>query len=102
MSTSRGPKSIGNVLAELLARQGYARVQSSQNYEAAWREAAGPVAAQYTRVGALRRGALEVVVANSTLVQELTFQRPALLQALAQRLPNEGIKSLRFRVGSIE
>jgi predicted nucleic acid-binding Zn ribbon protein len=97
-----GPQSIGNVLAELMARQGYARVQSAHAYEVAWQEAAGPLLAQYTRVGSLRRGALEVIVANSTLVQELGFQRSGLLATLRQRLPNDGIKDLRFRVGAID
>ncbi len=50
----------------------------------------------------LCRGTLEVVVANSTLVQELGFQKQPLLAALAELLPNEGIKRLRFRVGNIE
>ena len=72
---ARGPQTIGNVLSELMARRGFARVQSAAAYEAAWREAAGPLAAKYTRVGLLRRGTLEVVVANSTLVQELGFQK---------------------------
>lgn len=85
-----------------MARRGYARVQSAEVYDTAWREAAGPLAAQYTRVGSLRRGTLEVTVANSTLVQELVFQKPALLKALANLLPNEGIKNIRFRVGVIE
>jgi len=99
---ARGPQSIGNLLAELMARQGYARLQSARAYETAWREVAGPVLAPYTRIGALQRGTLEVIVANSTLMQELTFQRSTLLKALTERLPNEGIKNLRFRVGSIE
>ena len=99
---TRGPQAIGNVLSELMSRRGYARVQSAATYEAAWREAAGPLAAKYTRVGQLRRGTLEVVVGNSTLVQELGFQKPALLERLAELLPDEGIKVLRFRVGNIE
>ena len=98
----RGPQAIGGVLSELMARHGYARVQSAAAYDAAWREAAGPLAAAYTRVGLLRRGTLEVVVANSTLVQELGFQKSALVKSLARLLPDEGIESLRFRVGSIE
>ena len=77
-------------------------MQSAATYEVAWREAAGPLAAKYTRVGQLRRGTLEVVVANSTLVQELGFQRTELLKTLTELLPHEGIKGLRFRVGSIE
>jgi len=98
---ARGPQAIGNILSELMARRGFARVQSGAAYEAAWREAAGALAAEYTRVGALRRGKLEVVVANSTLMQELLFQKSDLLKNLAQLLPDEGIQDLRFRLGAV-
>ena len=98
----RGPQTIGNVLSELMSRRGYARVQGAAACEAAWSEAAGPLAAKYTRVGLLRRGTLEVVVANSTLVQELGFQKQALVKQLAELLPDHGITNLRFRVGNIE
>ncbi|MEN6367439.1 MAG: DUF721 domain-containing protein [Thermoguttaceae bacterium] len=98
----RGPQAIGNVLSELMARRGFARVQSAGAYEAAWREAAGAMIARYTRVGPLRRGTLEVIVANSTLVQELGFQKSQLLKNLAELLPDEGIEGLRFRVGNIQ
>ncbi|MEN6407126.1 MAG: DUF721 domain-containing protein [Thermoguttaceae bacterium] len=98
----RGPQAIGNVLSELMARRGFARVQSAGAYEAAWREAAGLMIARYTRVGPLRRGTLEIIVANSTLVQELGFQKSQLLKNLAEQLPDEGIEELRFRVGNIQ
>jgi predicted nucleic acid-binding Zn ribbon protein len=98
---NRGPAAIGDVLSELMARRGFARVQSAVAYDAAWREACGPLVSQYTRVGSLRRNTLEIVVANSTLVQELGFQKIELLQSLARLLPEEGIKNLRFRVGSV-
>jgi predicted nucleic acid-binding Zn ribbon protein len=99
---ARGPQTIGNVLSELMSRRGYARVQSAAAYDGAWREAAGALVAKYTRVGLLRRGTLEVVVANSTLVQELGFQKRTLLNKLAALLPDEGIENLRFRVGNME
>ena len=73
--TYRGPKMIGDVVSELMARSGFGRLQSAEAFDAAWREAAGPLTAKYSRVGRLRRGTLEVVVANSVLVQELGFQR---------------------------
>ena len=95
------PQKIGNILADLLARRGFGRVQSTEAYEQAWRQAAGPLAGPYTRIGALRRGTLEVVVLNSTLVQELTYQKAALLKALNQLLPEQGIRDLRFRLGAI-
>lgn len=98
----RGPQAIGNVLSELMSRQGFARVQSAGAYDDAWREAAGPLVAAYTRVGQLRRGTLEVVVANSTLIQELGFQKAKLLKTLAELLPDQGIENVRFRVGNIE
>ena len=98
---ARGPQSIGNVLSELMSRRGFARVQSASAYDDAWREAAGPLIAAYTRVGTLRRGTLEVMVANSTLVQELGFQKQTLLKSLAGLLPDEGIENLRFRVGKV-
>ena len=85
-----------------MARRGYARVQSAGAYAAAWREAAGELAAEYTRVGSLRRGTLEVIVVNSTLVQELTFQKPALLKLLGRLLPDERLEDLRFRVGNVD
>ena len=95
------PQRISNILAELMARRGFARVQSTEAYEEAWRQAAGALAAQYSQVGALKRGTLEVVVANSALVQELTFQKAALVEKLAALLPDEKIRNLRFRVGTV-
>jgi predicted nucleic acid-binding Zn ribbon protein len=96
------PQRINNILAELMAKRGFGRVLSTENYEAAWREAAGPLASQYTRVGALKRGTLEILVANSALVQELTFQKDTLLECLKRLLPEEGIRGLRFRVGTLD
>ncbi len=76
-------------------------MQAAQEYEAAWREAVGPLAAEYTRIGGLRGGKLEVVTANSTLIQELTFQKAGILAALNRLLPDQGFKDLRFRLGAI-
>jgi len=99
---ARGPKAIGDVLAELMAKRGFARAQTAAARESAWREACGPLAAKYSRSGAVRRGKLEVTVANSTLAQELSFQRLALIEALARLLPDEEIREIRFRVGPID
>jgi predicted nucleic acid-binding Zn ribbon protein len=96
------PETIGNILSELMARRGLARIQSTEVLETAWRQAAGPLAAQYTRVGSIRRGVLEVIVANSTLVQELGYQKSGILAALQQLLPDQGIKCLRFSAGNIK
>jgi len=99
---ARRPKQIGNILSELMARRGFARVQSASAYESAWKEAAGPLVSKYTRIGGLRRGTLEIMAANSTIVQELMFQKKTLLSTLARLLPDEGIEDVRFRVGPIQ
>jgi predicted nucleic acid-binding Zn ribbon protein len=97
----RGPQQMGAILSELMARRGFARVQSAMALEAAWEEAAGELFGRHSRVGAIRRGKLEITVASSTLAQELTFRKPMLLDALRTSLPDETIRDLRFRVGAI-
>lgn len=96
------PRQIADILSELVARRGYARVQATANYAEAWRDAAGDMLCKFTRPGNIKRGVLEVTVANSILVQELTFQKPAILQRLASLLPQEQIRDLRCRVGKVE
>ncbi len=98
----RGPEKIGDILAQLMARRGLARVQSASAADSAWRQAAGEMVSKYTRVGAVRHGKMEVIVAHSALVQELGFQKAALLATLARLLPDEPIRELRFRVGTVE
>ena len=98
---AKGPQPIGDILAQLMARRGFARVQGGAALAGAWRSAAGELVARYTRPGEVKRGKLEITVANSTLVQELQFQKPALLAELARLLPDEKIRDLRFRVGPV-
>lgn len=99
---SRSPQHVATILAQLMARRGYARQQGGAELQEAWRSAAGGVLAEYSRAAQVRRGALEVIVANSTLVQELSFQKTTLLDALRRLLPDEAIKDLRFRVGQVQ
>ena len=98
----REPQAIGDVLGELAARRGFAAVHRTCVCEAAWRQAVGEQAARYSRAGGVRRGKLEVTVANSTWLQELSFQKQRLVNVLAQLLPEEKIEDLRFRVGPID
>ena len=96
------PKPISNILAELLARRGYARVQAAGLSQQAWSEAAGETLAAQTRPGKVSRGVLEVFVTNSMLAQELGFAKKKLLARLQQLQPDEKIRDLRFRVGPLD
>lgn len=95
------PKSIADILAQLMARRGYAREQSAAQYSEAWTRAVGEPMSKFTRPGGLKRGALEVTVANNALIQELGFRKQDILAKLGQLLPDQNIRDLRFRVGSV-
>jgi len=94
---------LGDVLAELASRRGFARVRSVDELEAAWREAAGPVIARYSRVGRrTRTRVLHVAVANSSIVQEISLQKEQILLELNRRLTGEPIHDLRTRVVKLD
>ncbi len=96
------PQPIKEVLAELILRRGYAREQSAAAYQTAWRTAAGEFFAAHTRCGALKRGGvLEVAVANSLLMQEITFRKAALIAELARLLPDAKVRDIKLRVAAI-
>ena len=82
-----------------MARRGFARIRGQQHVEDAWRAAIGEPGARYSRVGPLRSGVLEVLVANSVLLQELVgYQKQNLLQKLQDSLGQREIRDIRFRL----
>ena len=97
---ARRPKRIDNVIAQVVQRKGYAQVRATGERDQAWQQAVGEIATA-TRVGALRRGVLEIEVANSLQIQELTFRKEELIRKLQTALPDAGIKQLKFRVGQV-
>jgi predicted nucleic acid-binding Zn ribbon protein len=97
----KGPELLGEILSRLFAARGWGRRQGRLHLERAWAEAVGPEHAQHTRVAGLRRGVLEIEVANSALLQELAhFHKRRLLEQLRPRLPGVTVNDLRFRAGA--
>jgi len=97
----RAPKKVGDVLANLLARRGYARIQAAALLQGTWDKLIGERLAGKTRVGRLQRGVMEVTVQSSAVMQELTFQKTRLLKSIKETMPEEKIRDLKFRVGPI-
>jgi predicted nucleic acid-binding Zn ribbon protein len=97
----RGPQPISEILTRLMTRRGYANFQTSSEWADAWHQVSGPQSGN-SRTGKFNRGVLEVIVRNSSVMQELTFRKKHLLQAMQERIPQVPIKDLRFRVGAIE
>ncbi len=98
---ARAPKKIANVLAQLITKRGYGRIQSTRDFTTVWQAAVGPTLSPFTQPGTLKRGKLEVTVTNSAVIQELTFQKRQILAELNRQLPDAKITDLRFRIGQI-
>lgn len=92
---------MGDVVSRLMSRRGYAQVQTVNQCVDAWRTAVGGSLARQSHAGVVRRGVLQVTVCNSTVMQELSFQKKRLLKELARLAPDQQISNLRFRVGPI-
>jgi predicted nucleic acid-binding Zn ribbon protein len=97
----RAPKRIDNVLAQVVQRRGYAQIKASGERDELWQQTLGNDYAGQTRLGALRRGVIEVEVANSLLMQDLTFRKEELLAVLREAFPDAVVKQIRFRVGNL-
>jgi hypothetical protein len=103
---ARRPKRAADIVAAVIAKHGYAAVKGADLVRDGWSKAAaealGDAAiAGMTAAGALKRGVLEVMVANHVVMQEINFHRPALLAATQTALPDSKITALRFKVGRI-
>ena len=101
MSDGKGPENLSDVLARLFTARGWGRKSERTRLEAAWADAVGEAVAPATRVGAFRRGVLEVEVRGGVLMQELAqFRKRELLAAVRQRLPGVTVADLKFRAGA--
>jgi predicted nucleic acid-binding Zn ribbon protein len=98
----RHPERIGEVMSRLLARTGYAQTLISAEWEQAWSKAAGPELGAHSRPSRLRRGVLEVMVRNSTVLQELAYRKREIVDQLGAEMPEDTVHDLRFRVGTID
>ncbi len=96
-----GPQPLKSIIPELLARRGYTASLATEDREQAWRDIVDPRFAARSIPGNLQRGVLEIVVGDSVTLQELTFMKEELRQALQARLPQQQIREIRFRVGSL-
>lgn len=96
--SAKGPRKLADILSEVIARRGTAKTTVQLEIERSWKEAAGERAASRTRVGALRRGELEILVDNPALLMELEgYYKDDLLAAMQRSVRHCTIRKLRFR-----
>jgi predicted nucleic acid-binding Zn ribbon protein len=89
-------------LSELFAARGYGRLHAHSELEDAWNAAVGEPACRFTKVGAVRKGVLNVTVAHSALLEELSaFRKRELLDVLRENAPGTLVRDIRFRLGQV-
>ena len=99
----KGPKALSDILGDLFASRGFGRLKALKELEDAWNGAVGEPSCRKTKLGEVRHGILNVTVAHSALLEELSaFQKPTLLAALRKNAPGTVIHDIRFRVGPVE
>jgi predicted nucleic acid-binding Zn ribbon protein len=96
------PQPIAEAMSALLAQRGYANVEAAGQRDGVWQTVVGDSMAQYSRLGNIRRGILEIMVSNSAVLQELTCQKQQLLDKIVVALPDQKIRDLRFRIGVVK
>lgn len=97
----RKPKRVLDLVNDVISRRGIAAEKSNNQLQNLWDQVVGIDIANQTKAGALRRGILEVIVSNSSLMQELGFSKPDFLEKLNQEIKHGTIKDIRFRIGRI-
>jgi hypothetical protein len=96
---SKEPRRIDSIINQLMARRGYAQVEAASALQASITRAIGPVLAGSIRIGDIKRGIVHLYAADSTVMQELTFQKRKILKTLQQDHPASNIADIRLRVG---
>jgi len=99
MKKNSDPRHLSGALSELIALKGLARVRGETQLAAVWSEAAGPEIAAGTQVRGIRRGVLQIDVANAALMGELAgFHKQSLLSTLQEQHADLRIRDLKFRL----
>ena len=93
------PKKMGDVLSQIIFKKGYGRTQSTGKIATAWNQSIDPRFHSTTKIGKISQGKVHVIVANSTVMNELLFSQSQIIVKLKKFLPDEKFTTLKLRVG---
>lgn len=104
MQQTPDPTPLSVAVAEVIARRGLGRSSADRQLASTWKKVAGERIAGLTRVRSIKRGVLQVDVANGAMLNELvSFHQHALLRTLQSDYAALKIKELKFRLkGDLE
>ncbi len=92
---------IDGIIKTLIEKLSKDERPTSEEIGAAWTEAAGDKAVRHARPVSLRKKRLIINVDGSSWLYELTLRKESLLVKMKQRLGQEKIKELQFRIGEL-
>jgi hypothetical protein len=93
-------RKIGSLVSQLMSRRGYAQAFANEDLHRAIAVAIGDQLGSSFQIGNLRQGVLQIYAADSVTLQELNFQKRAILKGLQRDLPDNKVTDLRFRIQS--
>ena len=97
-STLRIPGQVGNAVLRLIREKGLMNRGASSVLNSEWAAIVGTELAQRSTAKRIRNGVVEVSVSNSAVLEELRgFMHQQVLEELQKRLPESGIRGIRYR-----
>lgn len=100
-SMKRKPEHIDGVIKSVIESMRKDGRPTSETVEAVWKEIAGGKAALHAKPVHLRKKCLVVNVDGSSWLYELTLKKNSLLDGLKNKLGEDRIKELQFRIGEL-
>ena len=101
MAFDPGPRPLKSAISELVSLRGLARRGAQSDLERIWVEVAGVEVGSRTKPVAIRRGVLQVSVADAPLLSQLSsYQKHTLLERLQNEHAGLKIRDLKFRLDS--
>ena len=97
---SRPPRSLADLLGNVLGRSPLRPGLERQRALECWPEVVGEEIARHTRAVSIHEGVLRVQVESSVWGQELVLLRSRILEGFAQRLGPGEVREIRFHSGT--
>ena len=94
------PKTGSQIINQLFAKKGYNQTSSTASVDKRWQQVVGDSLGTRSKPGILRRGVLEIIVQNSSVMQELVFQKSKILKKFKADKETSEIVDLKFKIGA--
>ncbi len=97
----RRPQNAANIVARVLTNRSIAATKTDEQLNEIWQQSVGESFANQTKPGMIRRGILEVFVANSAVHQQLAFNKKSILKKIKKTELLKNVKDIRFKIGTV-